>query len=149
VEVVLIAVGDPRRWQLPKGRIERGESAEDAARREVREETGIDTVLVGRLGDHEYWFRTSDEDGQPLRVRKRVHHFLLRARGGTLRGDPAEVDEARWFEVGEAIEALTFENDRKVMGSAKSRLAALGPRVTSTTTTRSSRHLPRPRRGAS
>ena len=66
-------------WSLPKGHLEDGETAEQAAVREVAEETGIDAVVVAMLGSIDYWFVTED-----YRVHKTVHHFLLRALGGEL-----------------------------------------------------------------
>src|SRR5438046_8808572 len=56
IEVALISVGDDNRWQLPKGLVDKGESTEDAAMREVREEAGIETELVERLDKVEYWY---------------------------------------------------------------------------------------------
>src|SRR5256885_10422216 len=61
-------------WSLPKGHIEEGETAEQAAVREVEEETGIIGCVVAPLGTIDFWFVAEDR-----RVHKTVHHFLLRA----------------------------------------------------------------------
>ena len=56
IDVALISVGADDRWQLPKGLVDKGESTEDAALREVREEAGIDTEIVTRIDKVEYWY---------------------------------------------------------------------------------------------
>ena len=64
-------------WGLAKGGIEQGESREDAAIREVREETGIDADIESYLGDTRYFYVWED-----VRIRKTVHFFLMRGSGG-------------------------------------------------------------------
>ena len=83
-------------WSLPKGHIEAGESAEQAAVREVAEETGIAGRIIGRLGTIDFWFMA---DGR--RVHKTVHHFLLRAEGGELSDADVEVSEVAWVPLDE------------------------------------------------
>jgi 8-oxo-dGTP pyrophosphatase MutT (NUDIX family) len=113
-EVLLIALQDGRRWQLPKGHLEPGESAEEAAVREVREETGVAGAVVAPLPPIEYWFV---EDGR--RVHKRVDFFLLDYAGGSAGDfDPHEVSDARWFPWEEALQRLTFANEREVATAA-------------------------------
>ena len=118
IEVVLISVGAENRWQLPKGLVDNGESPEEAARREVREEGGVDTTLVQSIEKIEYWY-VSKQAGEPTRFHKFVYFFLLRY----LSGDPAhhdrEVNEARWVEIGQAEDMLTFESEKKVLAKAK------------------------------
>src|ERR1700712_4758735 len=79
------------RWSLPKGHLEAGETAEQAAVREVQEETGIIGVVTAELGKIDYWFVA---DGR--RIHKTVHHFLLRATGGELSDADIEVTEVAW-----------------------------------------------------
>ena len=71
IEVALISVGDNNRWQLPKGIVDKGESTEDAAVREVREEAGIDTDIVERIDKVEYWYFWNEDD-----QRVRYHKFV-------------------------------------------------------------------------
>jgi 8-oxo-dGTP pyrophosphatase MutT (NUDIX family) len=66
-------------WSLPKGHVEPGETAEQAAIREVAEETGINGEILGTLGTIDFWFVAEGR-----RVHKTVHHFLLRATSGEL-----------------------------------------------------------------
>ena len=123
LRVALISVGDKRRWQLPKGIVAPDESAEAAALREVREEAGIDTELIELLDKIEYWY-VSRERGQPVRFHKYVYFYLLRYVSGDVRRHDDEVNEARWFEIDEAIAALTFANEKEMVRRAKERLAA-------------------------
>lgn len=114
-EVLLIAVEKGGRWQLPKGHIEDGETAEEAGIREVREETGVVGALVDVLPAIEYWFVENEQ-----RIHKTVQFFLLDYRSGEPSAfDPHEVSDARWFRWEEAIATLTFENERRVVETAR------------------------------
>lgn len=108
-------------WCLPKGHLEPGESAEQAAVREVAEETGIEARIVAPLGTIDYWFVVSGR-----RVHKVVHHYLLEATGGHLSvdGDPdAEAVEAAWVPVDELAERLAFANERRLVAAVAALLA--------------------------
>ena len=114
-QVLLIATGAGRRWQLPKGHIEPGESIEQAAVREVREETGVDGRIRATLPSIDYFF--VDKEGR--RVRKHVDYFLLDYVAGDEHGfDPHEVDDARWFDWQEALARLSHANERRVAEKA-------------------------------
>ncbi len=97
-------------WSLPKGHIEVGETPEQAAVREVAEETGITGDVVGRLGTIDFWFVA---DGR--RIHKTVHHFLLLATGGVLSADDVEVEEVAWFPLAEAGERLAYADERALL----------------------------------
>jgi 8-oxo-dGTP pyrophosphatase MutT (NUDIX family) len=108
-------------WALPKGLIGPGESPEEAALREVREETGLEANPVQKLGDVRYVYTWAGE-----RVFKIVSFFLFRYRSGRL-GDIApeqriEVDEARWLPLEEAPKLLAYKGEREMAAKA---LAAL------------------------
>jgi 8-oxo-dGTP pyrophosphatase MutT (NUDIX family) len=119
--VLLISIASGRRWQLPKGHIEAGETAEQAAVREVREETGISGRVVAPLPGVEYWFV---ERGRK-QVHKQVHYFLLAfLSGDTANYDPTEVSGASWFSWDEALTRLTFDNERRVVAAARELLSA-------------------------
>ncbi len=116
--VALISVGEENRWQLPKGTVGKGESPEDAALREVREEAGVQTELLERIDRIEYWFYSKDGN-QRNRIHKYVVFYLLRYLSGDVSDHDWEVNEARWFEIDEAIQALTFESEKGVLMKAK------------------------------
>jgi ADP-ribose pyrophosphatase YjhB (NUDIX family) len=106
-------------WTIPKGHLETGESPEDAAVREVREETGIEAVVEGLLGDVTYHFGRQDARGERERVLKRVRFFLMRACGGRFADRDAEMDYVRWFPLPEAERSLTYENERALVRRAR------------------------------
>lgn len=108
-------------WCLPKGHIETGESPEQAAVREVAEETGIDAEIIHSIGIIDYWFTGDDR-----RVHKVVHHFLLEARGGTITTDndpDHEAEVAEWIPVADLTTRLAFPNERKMAQAAAQLLA--------------------------
>ena len=121
-EVALIHVR--HRWGLPKGHVEEGERDDQAALREVREETGLEGKLIRKLGEIRYSFRDKSKNDEPLRINKRVHFFLLRYLKGDVRDHDHEVDDARWFPIDQAIKLLKFATERKMVHRAAAILTA-------------------------
>lgn len=123
VEVALVCMKPKRRWQLPKGIVDPGETPEETAVREVREEAGIETNLLGPIETVEYWY-VGRRGGGRVRFHKRVHFFLLAYRSGDVTDHDREVEEARWVPVAEAEAMLAFENERAVVEKARAQIAA-------------------------
>ncbi len=99
---------------LPKGHVDPGETAAEAAAREVREEGGVDVEMVTELGDVRYVYM---RDGR--RVLKRVTYFAFRYRGGDVADHDDEVEEARWMPADEAAKALSYQGDREMVARAR------------------------------
>jgi len=117
LSVALISVGNPPRWQLPKGLIDAGETPEAAAVREVREEAGIAATPAGLIEKVEYWYQ-SKRGNERIRYHKFVNFFLMWYESGDVSAHDHEVNEARWFSVAEAIPALAFRSERTIVQRA-------------------------------
>ena len=100
-------------WSLPKGHLEAGETLEQAAIREVAEETGIRGTIIGSLGTIDFWFVVEGH-----RVHKTVHHFLMRAVGGELSDEDIEVTEVAWFPLPDIAEQLAYSDERGLLDQA-------------------------------
>jgi ADP-ribose pyrophosphatase YjhB (NUDIX family) len=104
------ATGKRILWSLPKGHIEEGETPEEAALREVQEETGIVSVIEKSLGVIDFWFMAGGK-----RIHKTVHHYLFRESGGLLAAQESEVDEVAWFPLTEIVDRLAYPDEKKLI----------------------------------
>ena len=104
---------------LPKGHPDDGETAEEAARREVAEEAGVTGELLADLGDVHYRY-----ERRGRRVAKRVRFFLYRYASGDVADHDHEIEEARWMPMTEALEELTYDGEREMIRRAMSYLTA-------------------------
>lgn len=104
---------------LPKGHPEPGESAEEAALREVREEAGVTAEIVASLGEVSYEY-----ERRRGRVVKRVEFFLMDYRSGDVADHDHEIEDARWTPLTEAAASLTYDGEREVIARALARLRA-------------------------
>lgn len=106
-------------WSLPKGHLEEGETAEDAAIREVEEETGIRGHVLSKLGVIDFWFVAGG-----ARIHKTVHHFLLEADSGELSDADVEVDEVAWVPLTEVAGRLAYDTERKLLATLPEQLGS-------------------------
>jgi 8-oxo-dGTP pyrophosphatase MutT (NUDIX family) len=104
---------------LPKGHPDGDETPEQAATREVAEETGVTAELIDLLGETNY---TYERKGR--RVAKRVAFFLFEYRSGDLADHDHEIEDARWVPLKEAARSLTYAGEREMISRALSRLAS-------------------------
>ena len=103
-------------WCLPKGHLEGAETPEQAAVREIMEETGITGRVLRHLATIDYWVA-----GHAHRVHKVVHHFLLEAVSGTLttENDPDhEAEDVEWVALDDVSHRLAYPNERRIVAAA-------------------------------
>ncbi len=100
-------------WSLPKGHIEEGETPEQAAIREVAEETGITSAITKSLGVIDFWFMAGGK-----RIHKTVHHFIFTEVGGILLAQESEVDEVSWFPLAEIVDRLAYPDEKKLIAKS-------------------------------
>ena len=115
IEVALIRVRNLKGkdvWALPKGGREPDETAEQAAVREVHEETGLQADVVEPLDSVTYWFLWPPEQ---VRYKKTVHLYLMRARGGDINDHDDEVEEVAFVPVADAARLATYKTDKEVL----------------------------------
>jgi 8-oxo-dGTP pyrophosphatase MutT (NUDIX family) len=104
-------------WGLAKGAIEPGETDQEAAVREVLEETGLEAQIESDLGEIRYFYVW-----EGVRVRKRVRFFLMLATGGDVSLHDAEMEDVRWFPLRTAIKRAAYRGERDVIKRAAERL---------------------------
>ena len=118
-QVVLIQPRDRAAWSLPKGLIERGETPERGAIREVLEETGLSCEILGRIDTIKYSYIAKWEN-PPTRIFKVVTFYLSRFTGGDMGKHDHEVDQVEWFTIDDAIHRATYPQEREVLRKAAS-----------------------------
>ena len=112
-EIVIVHRRAPVLWALPKGTPDSGETIEETALRETREETGLEVELEAPISSIRYFFVRGS-----TRFHKTVHFFLMRPVGGALELHDQEFDEVRWAPVPEALALLTHATERSVVEQA-------------------------------
>jgi len=116
IRIALIATRGRRRWQLPKGTRELGETSIETAIREVQEEVGLATVYEATLKRVEYWYWDTHRKQIPELF------YLLRVVGGCLTDDCIEIDCAGWFTPQRALDFMTFDNEREILRIAVAKM---------------------------
>src|SRR5262245_9190410 len=114
--LVITPAGKRRITGLPKGGPNPGESGEQTATREVREETGITAAVREPLGDVTYWYRRGGR-----RVFKTVHFYLFDYVDGSTDDHDHEVEDARWMPLADALTALSYPGERALIERALSK----------------------------
>jgi 8-oxo-dGTP diphosphatase len=112
--VCVIHRPDYEDWSLPKGKLDAGETYEQAALREVHEETGLRCVLGAELSSQEY----TDREGRP----KTVRWWAMTVVADDGLTPSHEVDERRWIAAEEADRLLDYEHDRELVREARAAL---------------------------
>ena len=119
IQVALAHRRNPTLWALPKGTPDSGETVEETAVRETREETGLQVEIERQLSSIRYFFVRGS-----TRFHKTVHFFLMRAVGGSPDEHDHEFDEVRWLDIPEALALMTHATERSVVEEAATMLAA-------------------------
>jgi 8-oxo-dGTP pyrophosphatase MutT (NUDIX family) len=120
-EIIVLHRRAPVLWALPKGTPDSGETIEETALRETREETGLEVEIEAPLGSIRYFFVRGT-----TRFHKTVHFFLMRPVGGALELHDHEFDEVRWAAGPEALALLTHATERTVVERALKLLEGVG-----------------------
>jgi 8-oxo-dGTP pyrophosphatase MutT (NUDIX family) len=114
--LVITPIGKRRVTGLPKGGANPGETPEQTAAREVREETGVTATVREPLGDVNYWYRRSGR-----RVYKTVHFYLCDFVSGSTEDHDHEVEDARWIPLTDARTSLSYPGERALIERALSK----------------------------
>lgn len=107
-------------WGLPKGTPDPGETLEQTALREVREETGLEVEIVDKIGVIEYWFSR-----ERVRYHKFVHYFLMVSTGGDTESHDVEYDRIEWVPIDAALRKLSFKNETDTVTKARTLIEAM------------------------
>ena len=115
VEFLVVQHSGHHRWVLPKGWIDPGETKEQTALREVKEESGVEAEIIGSLGEFTIFYTSPDKE----KVRKTNHFFLMKYKAG----DPAkdhdwEIEDTIWLKPDEAVEKLDYPGEKKMIEKA-------------------------------
>lgn len=114
VKWLLIKPVGTDRWQLPKGQIDKGEKTINTALREVKEEGGVETKIIQKIGSSSYFFVLKN-----TKIFKTVTYFLMEVVKKTKEGHDNEIDEVTFREFEEAFGLLTFKDDKNILKKAK------------------------------
>jgi len=119
-EVVIVGRRDPGVWGLPKGTPNTGETVEETALREVREETGLQVEIERKIDVIDYWFVRAAAE---TRYHKFVHFYLMHPTGGDISLHDEEHDFVEWLPVRDARGLLTYGNEVAILDRAEALMA--------------------------
>jgi len=117
-QVLLVSAGSLRdrsklHWKFPKGHIEGEETSEQAALREVEEETGVKAKVTGKLAFSRYTYPFKGE-----KIFKIVSYFIMEFESGEPKPQVGEIEDVKWFTVDEALKMLSFSADKSLLKKA-------------------------------
>ena len=112
-QVLVTQHSQNKHWSFPKGLIDHGQTTEEAALREVREEGGIKAEIISKVGYSKYVYTFKKE-----KIFKVVTYFLMKYLSGDIANHDWEVEESGWYEPEEALKQLTFSQDRELLKKA-------------------------------
>ena len=115
IGIVLCGRREPATWSLPKGTPDKGETILETAVREAQEETGLRVAVEGSIGSINYWFVSPSNR---TRYNKTVYFYLMSVKGGCTNDHDPEFDEVKWFNVDDALQRLTYENEAGILNQA-------------------------------
>ncbi|MBR1482441.1 MAG: NUDIX domain-containing protein [Ruminococcus sp.] len=111
IKILLVKNNNGRYWSFPKGHIEEGETEQETAIREIKEETGLDVTLTPG-------FREISEYIPFGKIRKRVVFFLARAFTDNVKIQEEEIDSFIWVDLQQARKLCTYDNDLRIIEKA-------------------------------
>ena len=111
-KILLVKNNNGRYWSFPKGHIEQGETEQETAIREIKEETGLDVTLVNN-------FREISEYCRCGKIRKRVVFFLARAFTDNVKIQEEEIDSFIWVDLQQARKLCSYDNDLRIIDKAE------------------------------
>lgn len=117
-EILLVRHLKAGHWSFPKGHMEAGETEEETARREIKEETGLDVLL-------DTGFRETVTYSPKRNTKKTVVYFVGMATSHELVPQKEEISQLRWLEIDQANAALTYDNDKAIVSKAKAFIALM------------------------
>lgn len=112
LEILLIKHVNSGHWSFPKGHVEDGETEEETALREIKEETGIDVIIDSTFRETVTYFPRKD-------TQKVVVYFLAKAKNFEYVPQEEEIAQIKWVDIGYATSVLTYENDKTIVNKAK------------------------------
>ncbi|MEW6455439.1 MAG: NUDIX domain-containing protein [Acidobacteriota bacterium] len=114
VEIALISPKE-NIWCLPKGIVNKGEKPEEAAKREIKEETGLEGRLIDKIDKIEYWYV---DKKNLIRYHKFVYFFLYEFENGDIKNHDWEVIDVKWFSTGEIFNFMSYKNEKEIVKKA-------------------------------
>ncbi|MDD5147447.1 MAG: NUDIX domain-containing protein [Candidatus Daviesbacteria bacterium] len=124
-QVLVTQHSQNKHWSFPKGLIDPGQTSEEAAIREVKEEGGVKAEIIGKVGYSKYVYtlkgparNASQSDAGGEKIFKVVTYFLMKYVSGDIADHDFEVEESGWYKPGDALKQLTFSQDKELFKKA-------------------------------